>query len=473
MDIGIRRNKKTGITAIALLTAFVLAICSILPAGDVYGTDDNDPSVKAAAKKKPADIFKVNKSNYYIYVEKGSHTLSIYAKDHTGKYAYLVGRYPCATGRMPGLTPTGTFKLGTKKGWYNWGRAWTPYKTAFGGNYYIHGTFYSKKKYSSVQKGALKQLGTNATSGCVRTTAIASYFIHKYCPAGTTVKIVEGKPLNTKAKATSYNKERYSGSKYVKAVKKVELNKRNLKLYEGEKARLIATIRPAKAYVKGLKWSSSDPKVAEVDQKGNVSALASGTAVISVNTIQGSKKAKATVTVTGNDILTTEPAISDSNYMNGEDQIVTALASANGKFTSADLAIKSGSKTVKCGDKITSAKKKCKAKYKVESYKSCAYKGKDKFYISKNIEFATIPIKGEVVTSITLKTNKYKTNKSIKVGSSLKSVKKKYGKNYVKSGSYYKYYVNKKKLSTSPNIVFKIKKKKVVRIDISDMKNAG
>ena len=79
------------------------------------------------------------------------------------------------------------------------------------------------------------------------------------------------------------------------APKKVTLNKSGtVELKKGKKLKLKATLPENTA--SALTWTSSAPKVASVDKKGNVRALKKGTAVITVKTFNG-KTAKVTVTV--------------------------------------------------------------------------------------------------------------------------------------------------------------------------------
>jgi uncharacterized protein YjdB len=61
---------------------------------------------------------------------------------------------------------------------------------------------------------------------------------------------------------------------------------------------LTATVTPANATVKDIIWSSSNPKVATVDENGKVHAVGDGTTVITVKTVDGSKTATSTVKVT-------------------------------------------------------------------------------------------------------------------------------------------------------------------------------
>ena len=85
-------------------------------------------------------------------------------------------------------------------------------------------------------------------------------------------------------------------SKGVVEVSSVELDKTELSLIKGESETLTAPIKPADATQKTVTWTSSDPLVARVDQDGQVTAHAGGTAVITAKA--GEKSATCTVTVT-------------------------------------------------------------------------------------------------------------------------------------------------------------------------------
>lgn len=62
----------------------------------------------------------------------------------------------------------------------------------------------------------------------------------------------------------------------------IKLDQTELELYNGDVATLKATILPEDANNKTLSWSSSNPQVATVDENGVVTAIAAGTATITV-----------------------------------------------------------------------------------------------------------------------------------------------------------------------------------------------
>lgn len=77
----------------------------------------------------------------------------------------------------------------------------------------------------------------------------------------------------------------------------VSLNKTTLSLKEGTSETLTATISPNDAADKSVTWSSNNDGVATVSN-GNVTAIAEGTAIITVTTIDGGYTASCEVTVT-------------------------------------------------------------------------------------------------------------------------------------------------------------------------------
>ena len=77
----------------------------------------------------------------------------------------------------------------------------------------------------------------------------------------------------------------------------VKLNKTSTTLVVGGSETLYATVEPATATNKNVKWSSDKLSVATVDTIGNIKAVGVGTATITVTTEDGNKTAACTVTV--------------------------------------------------------------------------------------------------------------------------------------------------------------------------------
>lgn len=79
----------------------------------------------------------------------------------------------------------------------------------------------------------------------------------------------------------------------------VTLNKDMLALTEGGNETLTAMVESSNATNKSVTWSSDAPQYADVDQTGKVTAVAAGSATITVKTGDGGKTDTCAVTVTG------------------------------------------------------------------------------------------------------------------------------------------------------------------------------
>ena len=80
-------------------------------------------------------------------------------------------------------------------------------------------------------------------------------------------------------------------------VTKVKLDQKEISLTEGETAVVTATVSPKKATIKKVSYKSSNKAVAKVNSKGKITAVAEGSAVITVTSKDGNAK-KATCKVT-------------------------------------------------------------------------------------------------------------------------------------------------------------------------------
>jgi len=89
----------------------------------------------------------------------------------------------------------------------------------------------------------------------------------------------------------------YSDSSSKVAVKGISVDPEELTLTVGDTAKITATIEPGKASNKKVTWSSSTEDVATVDADGVVTAVADGTATITVKTKDSGFEATCEVTV--------------------------------------------------------------------------------------------------------------------------------------------------------------------------------
>lgn len=110
---------------------------------------------------------------------------------------------------------------------------------------------------------------------------------------------VEGSPFAEKTDLTNKTHSLWFHSQEERAVSEVTLDKTDLPLFVGNTDTLTATVKPDDAANKALSWTSSDDKIATVDQTGKVTAVAPGTATITAAATDGSGvTATCKVTVT-------------------------------------------------------------------------------------------------------------------------------------------------------------------------------
>lgn len=196
----------------------------------------------------------------------------------------------------------------------------------------------------------------------------------------TSGKKIELTAAEKKALAPGYDEEYIVTERAVK-VTGVTLAKKALKLEAGQSATLAGdvTVAPANATNKGVKWYSSNKKVAKVDANGKVTAVAAGTADISVKTNDGQFVAVCTVTVPGKAVVTTpkpQPVgtiltVDKQNYkVTGADEknptvSFEAVADKKAKKATIPATIKVGSVTYKVTSIANNAFKGCKSLTKV------------------------------------------------------------------------------------------------------------
>ena len=77
----------------------------------------------------------------------------------------------------------------------------------------------------------------------------------------------------------------------------VSLNKANLALCPGEQQLLTASVKPANASTKTIRWSSSNESVVTVNESGNVTAIGNGKATITATTVDGGFVASCAISV--------------------------------------------------------------------------------------------------------------------------------------------------------------------------------
>ena len=270
--------------------------------GKVVGKESTKPIV-ATSTVNPED-FPVNSSPYFIYVEKGSHTITIFGKDQNGKYTVPRKTFLTATGRTASLTPVGNFTIKGKEKWHSWGNCYSPYCCKYYGSLFFHGPLYKQKNFGTLMTGSVSQIGTNASSGCMRTSVQAAYFIYQFCWVGTNVKIVNGSPLNRSAGRPTIASQYVDPATNLVPAAGIAFGFDSKTMYVGDSLIVSVDFEPAMASEKDCSWSSTNSGIVSVSGNGEnctLKAIQAGSAVITACSIDGGYTASFTVKVLSND----------------------------------------------------------------------------------------------------------------------------------------------------------------------------
>jgi len=116
----------------------------------------------------------------------------------------------------------------------------------------------------------------------------------------------------------------------------VTLDKLSGTIPEGENLKLTAIVMPTNATNKKVVWTSSDERIAKVDQTGQVTAVAPGSTRITATTEEGSKRVSSIITVStkvkGISLNIAKAQISKGGYIFLK-ETVTPTNAANKKVT--------------------------------------------------------------------------------------------------------------------------------------------
>lgn len=165
---------------------------------------------------------------------------------------------------------------------------------AFGHCYNLHTllsdkVFYTGKEFMIIPK-SIKKIGPKIFKNC----NIKNYIVlNKDCSIGYLGSIGN---IYCEKDSPVYNYALCSGCyKEWKPVKKISLSKPTLDLIVNKKNtdKLTVTYAPKDSIIQQVIWSSSNPKVATVDQQGNVKAVGNGSAKITARTVEGSNISKS------------------------------------------------------------------------------------------------------------------------------------------------------------------------------------
>jgi hypothetical protein len=84
-------------------TATVTVIPAVTPSPSPSAVPTETPATVSAT---PSPAASADPLPYYVYAEKGSHTITVYGKDAQGNYTVVVKSFLTATGKTVSRTPT-------------------------------------------------------------------------------------------------------------------------------------------------------------------------------------------------------------------------------------------------------------------------------------------------------------------------------------------------------------------------------
>lgn len=165
-----------------------------------------------------------------------------------------------------------------------------------------------------------------------RIARVSSQGVVTALSAGTaTVTATAADGSNVKGTYTITVKENTEEPVIVK-VEKITVTGNKAKLIKGEKAALHAAVAPANASGQNIIWSSSAPKVARVNARGEVTALSQGKATITAEATDGSGvKGTYDITVTAHLVKKITLISNYKTVAAGKKATVTAKVSTTGK----------------------------------------------------------------------------------------------------------------------------------------------
>ena len=241
---------------------------------------------------------------YLIYVSKNSYTIAILGQDEDGEYTELLRTFNTAIGRTSAQTRAGNYTITGRERWRDWGggSTYTPYSTRHSGGLFFHGPVFTAKDSYSLKASSYNEIGTSATSGCMRTYTAAAAWIYYNCPDGTPVVIANDSKYTSATQANVDSKQKYDPTDpdIKKEIPQVsfKLNYSAVELEVDESLALeVSSITPADAMVSGFAYSSDDNSIAAVDSDGVITAVGPGTATVTVAVV-GSSEASQTCQVT-------------------------------------------------------------------------------------------------------------------------------------------------------------------------------
>ena len=294
-------------------------VATVSATGEVSGIKPGTATITATTRNKKTARIKVKVIDdgkqpittlpdynlpYVIYACKNSHTIAIIARDESGAWTRVVRTFPTGTGRN-NSTDVGTFFLVKKERWHKWGSGYSPYANRVSVGIYLHGPIYKSKNHNTIRPSYYNCIGTNCSSGCLRTTCGCSGWIYYNCPVGTQIIVAQNSrfsaPRPKKISKSAKKDPTDPGSNFEILMTGFTVSPGALTLARGaSQAVTPGDITPAATTTKGFTYVSRDPAVATVSSEGIVTGVGAGATEIVV-TAKDDFKCSAVVPVTVDD----------------------------------------------------------------------------------------------------------------------------------------------------------------------------
>ena len=223
---------------------------------------------------------------YVIYACKNSHTIAIIARDGNGDWTRVLRRFPTGTGRN-NSTDVGYYTIVKKERWHKWGSGYSPFANKLSVGIYLHGPIYKSKNQYAIRPNYYNCIGTDCSSGCLRTVCGCAAWVYYNCPVGTAVIIAQNgrftapRPAKISKKATRDPTD--PGDHPEVLITGFDVDPGALTLTPGETRTLAPTaVSPSNTSTAGFTYTSGDANVATVSGKGVVTAVGVGETAISV-----------------------------------------------------------------------------------------------------------------------------------------------------------------------------------------------
>ena len=235
---------------------------------------------------------------YVIYACKNSHTIAILARDENGAWTRVIRKFPTGMGRK-NITNVGIFFLSKKERWHKWGSGYSPYANRISVGIYLHGPIYKSKNHNTIRPSYYNCIGTDCSSGCLRTTCGCAAWIYYNCPVGTQIIIAQNKrfsaPRPTKLTKKAKRDPTDPGSNFEILVTSFKMEPASLNLVKGATQALRAIeVKPYSNSTGGrFTYVTTNKDVATVSATGVVTAVGPGECSIIVTAADDFKAAVA------------------------------------------------------------------------------------------------------------------------------------------------------------------------------------